>query len=166
MIQPGVGYTYTNDRRGSSLLIDTVQQAETPPFSVFEDSTAEGVAILRVSAGTINNSFPTINGTQVGQANAYFVRPTSSSIVYLSIPASQTTGAPFPASTPTLVLAGGSTIPSNSASAAYVGIAKIEAVTVSGTNTTVLTINQLVTGSLWGERFECGSQLDYWFSHI
>jgi hypothetical protein len=166
MIQPGVGYTFTNDRRGSSLLIDTVQQAETPPLSVFEDSTAEGVAILRVSAGTINNSFPTINGTQVGQANAYFARPTSSSIVYLSIPASQSSGAPFPASTPSLILAGGSTIPSNSASAAYVGIAKIEAVTVPGTDTIVLTISQLTTGSLWGERFECGSQLDYWFAHI
>lgn len=166
MIQQGVGYTYTNDRRGSSLIIDTVAAEPSAPFRVYEDSTDTGTAILRVSAGTFNNTFPTINGTQVGQPAAYFARPTASSIIYLTIPASQTTGAAFPAGTPTVTLGAGSTIPTANATTAYVGIAKVDVVTVSGTSTQVLTITQLATGSLWGERFKCGSQLDYWFAHI
>lgn len=166
MIQQGVGYTFTNDKRGATLVIDTIAPEPSAPFRVYEDSTESGTAILRVSAGTFNNTFPTVNGTQVGQPGAYFARPSSSSIIYLTIPASQSTGAAFPAGTPTVTLAAGSTIPTASKTTAYVGIAKVDVVTVPGTSTQVLTITQLTTGSLWGERFECGSQLDYWFSQI
>jgi hypothetical protein len=167
MLQQGVGYTYTNNRGGASLVIDPVIiSAPNTPFRVYEDSTAEGQAILRVSAGTFNNTFPTVNGSQVGEANAYFTAPTASSIIYLSIPASETAGDPFPESTPEVRIAQGSTIPSNTSTEAYVGIAKVTVTPVPESTAKVYTFNQLVTGSLWGERFECGSQLDYWFSHI
>jgi len=167
MLQPGVGYTYTNSRGGASLVIDPVIiSAPNTPFRVYEDSTAEGQAILRVSAGTFNNSFPTVNGSQVGETNAYFPAPSGDSIIYLSIPASQSSGAPFPAGSVSVTLASGSTVPSNTASAAYVGICKVKVTPVPESTAKVYTFNQLVTGSLWGERFECGSQLDYWFAQI
>lgn len=89
MLQQGVGYTYTNSRGGSSLVIDPVIiSAPNTPFRVYEDSTAEGQAILRVSAGTFNNSFPTVNGSQVGEANAYFPAPSGTqSFILASLPA-------------------------------------------------------------------------------
>jgi hypothetical protein len=133
---------------------------------VYEDSTAEGQAILRVSAGTFNNSFPTVAGVIIGEPAAYLPAPSGDSIVYLTIPASQSTGAPFPAGSVSVTLASGSTIPTNTASTAYVGLAKVKVTPVPESTAKVYTFNQLVTGSLWGERFECGSQLDYWFSQI
>jgi hypothetical protein len=167
MLQQGVGYTYTNSRGGASLVIDPVIiSAPNTPFRVYEDSTAEGQAILRVSAGTFNNSFPTVNGSQVGEPNAYFPAPSADSIIYLSIPASQSSGAPFPAGSVSVTMTTGSTVPSNTATAAYVGLAKVKVTPVPESTAKVYTFSQLVTGSLWGERFECGSQLDYWFAHI
>jgi hypothetical protein len=58
------------------------------------------------------------------------------------------------------------TVDPGSESGVDVAIAKVELTTTEANPIPVLTINQLVTGSLWGERFECGSQLDYWFSRI
>jgi hypothetical protein len=167
MLQQGVGYTYTNSPGGASLVIDpVVLSAPNTPFRVYEDSTAEGQAILRVSAGTFNNSFPTVAGVIIGEPAAYLPAPSGDSIVYLTIPASQSTGAPFPAGSVSVTLASGSTIPTNTASTAYVGLAKVKVTPVPESTAKVYTFNQLVTGSLWGERFECGSQLDYWFSQI
>lgn len=166
MINQGVGYTFSNDKRGTSLVIDSFVPAKyTHPFRVFEDSTPQGQAILKVSAGTFNNVFPKINGIAVGEEGAHFSLPTTNSIIYLTIPASQSTGATFPAGTPTVTLASGSSIPTASASTGYVGIAKIKATPVDG-GAPVLEISPLVSGSLWGERFECGDQLDYWYSQI
>ena len=167
MINPGVGYTFSNDKRGTALIIDTFVPAKyTHPFRVYEDSTAEGQAILKVTPGTLNNIFPTINGTAVGETGAHFSLPSSDSIIYLTIPASQSSGAAFPAGTPTITLAGGSTIPSKTETTAYVGIAKIKATPVEG-GQPVLEISPLVSGSLWGERFKCGSSsAEYWFSQI
>ena len=167
MLQQGVGYTYTNSPGGASLVIDpVVLSAPNTPFRVYEDSTAEGQAILRVSAGTFNNSFPTVAGVIIGEPAAYLPAPSGDSIIYLTIPASQSTGAPFPAGSVSVTLASGSTIPTNTASTAYVGLAKVKVTPVPESTAKVYTFNQLVTGSLWGERFECGSQLDYWFSQI
>ena len=166
MINPGVGYTFSNDKRGASLVIDTfVPSKYTHPFCVFEDSTAQGTAIIKVRAGTFNNVFPKINGVNVGDEGAHFSRPSADSIIYLTIPASEATLATFPAGTVTMTLAGGSTIPSYTKTTAYLGIAKIKATPVDG-GQVVLEISPLVSGSVWGERFECGKQLDYWFSQI
>jgi hypothetical protein len=162
MLTPGIGYTFTNSPKGYSLEIEPQTQVIDAPFRVYEDSTAEGVSVIRISPGTINNQLPTVGGTLIGGASAYLSKPGSSGFVMLTIPASQSSGAPFPASTPQVTF--NASIPSNSTSTAYVGLAYIKVTTVEGAS--VITIDQLVTGSLWGERFECGSQLDYWFSQI
>lgn len=162
MITPGIGYTFKNSPDGFSLEIDQQGVTVEHPFQVYEDSTAEGTSVIRINAGTINNSLPTVGGAVIGTANAYLAKPGGSGFVYLLIPASNSDGAPYPASTPQVLFA--SSIPSKSLTTSYVGLAKIDLSTVDGAS--VLTISQLVTGSLWGERFKCGSTLDYWFSQI
>jgi|DEB19_MinimDraft_3_1074340.scaffolds.fasta_scaffold21172_2 hypothetical protein len=165
MIQQGVGYTYTNNPRGASLVIDPVIAMQPhAPFKVYEDSTAEGEAILRVNAGTINNQLPLVGGAEIGTPNAYLQKPAGGGFIVLYIPASPSSGAPFPASAP-LILFQPSIDPSSD-TGVDVALAKVELITTADNPIPVMTINQLVTGSLWGERFECGSQLDYWFSQI
>lgn len=164
MIQPGIGYTFINDGRGASLIIDTPPAQVSTPFSVYEDSTAEGEAILRISPGTINNQLPLVGGAEIGTPNAYLQKPAGSGFIVLYIPASPSSGEPFPASAP-LILFQPSIDPS-SETGVDVALAKIDLTTTEDNPIPVLTINQLVTGSIWGERFQCGSQLDYWFAHI
>ena len=168
MFQQGVGYTFTTDPKGTSLVIDPqIIPKPNVPFRLFEDSTPEGVAILRVSAGTFNNIIPTINGQQLGQPGAYFQKPSGNNIVYLSAQASQNTQAQFPEGTPTIVLAGGSSVPPSTATSAFVAIALITSATPAGTDVPVLTMHQLVNGSIWGERFECGNNpVLYWFAQV
>lgn len=162
MITPGIGYTITNSTKGFSLEIEQQTLVIETPFKVYEDSTDQGVSVIRIAAGTINNSLPTVGGAQMGTANAYLAKPGGSGFVYLMIPASNTDGAAFPSGTPQVLFA--SSVPSHNATTAYVGLAKVDVTTANDAQVT--TIRQLVTGSLWGERFKCGSQLDYWFSQI
>lgn len=163
MITSGVGYTFTNSSKGFSLEIEQQTHTVETPFKVFEDSTETGTSIIRVNAGTINNQLPTVGGAEIGTPNAYLAKPGSSGFVVLVIPASASTGASFPSATPSVSF--NSSVPTNTTTTAYVALAKLT-VTTSGDNPPVLTIGQLVSGSLWGERFKCGSQLDYWFSQI
>lgn len=162
MLTPGLGYTFTNSPKGYSLEIEQQTQVIDAPFRVYEDSTAEGVSVIRISPGTINNQLPTVGGTLIGGSSAYLPKPGASGYVTLTVPASEDSGAPFPASSPQVTF--NANIPLNSPTNAYVGLAYIKVTTFQGAS--VMTIDQLVTGSLWGERFECGSQLDYWFSQI
>lgn len=167
MITPGLGYTFRNSPDGFSLEIE--QQGirkDDRGFYVYEDSTDQGVAILRINAGTFNNTFPTVDGVQVGEKLAYLARPSSTCLVMLTIPASEDAGQPFPADVPTISIRQGSTMPAETSTEAYVTIAKIVATPVEGSQTPALEITQLVSGSLWGERYECGSELNYWFSSI
>lgn len=167
MITPGVGYTFRNSPDGFSLEIDQpLTVKDNRGFYVYEDSTSDGIPILRINAGTINSVFPTVNGVQVGEQAAYLPRPTSNSIVMLTIPASEESGQPFPSEVPTITVRGGSTLPSQTETQAFVALAKIIATPVEGSPLPALEITQLVSGSLWGERYECGSDLNYWFSHI
>jgi hypothetical protein len=163
MITSGVGYSFTNSSKGFSLEIEQQTHTIETPFKVFEDSTETGTSIIRVNAGTINNQLPTVGGAEIGTPNAYLAKPGSSGFVVLTIPASITTGAPFPSATTSVSFK--ASVPTNNAVTAYVALAKLT-VTTSSDGTPVLTIGQFVSGSLWGERFECGSQIDYWFSQI
>lgn len=162
MLTPGVGYSITNSPKGYSLEIEQQTQVIDTPFRVYEDSTSNGTAIIRISPGTINNVLPTVGGSQIGGASAYLAKPQSSGFVILSIPASATPGSAFPSGTPQVTF--NATVQASSAEMAFVALASITAISQDGS--TILTINQLVTGSLWGERFECGEELDYWFSRI
>lgn len=167
MITPGVGYTFQNSPDGFSLIIDQpTPRKDDRGFYVYEDSTDQGVAILRINAGTFNNVFPTVSGVQVGEKLAYLPRPSSNCIVMLTIPASEDAGQPFPADVPTITIRSGATLPADTSTQAYVGIAKIVATPVEGSPSPALEITQLVSGSLWGERYECGSELNYWHSSI
>jgi hypothetical protein len=163
MIQPGIGYTFINDGRGASLIIDTAPAQVSTPFSVYEDSTAEGTAILRITKGTINNQLPTVDGSEIGTDNAYLPKPTSSGFIVLEVPASEDSADTFPADVPTISFQ--ATVPGYDNTMAYVALAKVDIITVPESPPS-MTINQLVTGSIWAERFQCGNQVDYWFSHI
>lgn len=167
MITQGVGYTFQNSPGGLSLVIDPPTPLKRDgAFYVYEDTTADGVAVIRINAGTFNNTFPTVNGVQAGLPTAYLARPSATSIVVLTAPASQTSNAPFPSDTPTITMVSGTNVPAATATTAKVAIAKIVATPVEGSAVPVLEITQLISGSIWGERYSCGSQLDYWFSQI
>ena len=164
MLQQGVGYTFSNASGGSSLTIDTIARyKETLPFFVFEDSDINGNTVFRINAGTFNNIFPTVNGATVGETAAYLAAPTTTSLVVLSLVATETPPA-FPSAVPTITLVSGTVVPGYTTLTAKVALAKI---TVTGSSQArEYSISNLVSGSLWGERFKCGTQLEYWFSRI
>ena len=164
MITPGIGYTFQNSPDGFSLTIDQQTIKAEHPFLVYEDSTPEGEAVLRIKPGTINNQLPNVSGNEIGTPSAYIQKPAGSGFIVLYIPASPSSGAPFPASTPMILFQ--PSIDPSSETGVDVALAKVDLITTGDNPIPVLTISQLVTGSLWGERFECGSQLDYWFAHI
>lgn len=164
MITPGIGYTITNSTKGFSLEIEQQANFIETPFKVYEDTDSEGTAVIRIAPGTINNQLPTVAGVEIGGAEAFLPKPGGSGFICLTIPASSNDNDSFPSNVPEVTF--NSTVPSQSQSSAYVALAKLEMITAPGSDTPTLTIKQLVSGSLWGERFECGSQLDYWFSQI
>lgn len=162
MLQQGVGYTVTNSSGGQSLTIDAVGiYKETLPFFIYEDTNDQGARCFRLNAGTFNNQFPKINGTTIGEAAAYLAEPASTSLVVLTIPASE--GA-FPAGDSTIGLTAGETAPAADQETAYVVLGRIKVTEESGNKS--FAVDNLVSGSLWGERFKCGEELQYWFSRI
>jgi hypothetical protein len=164
MITPGIGYTFRNSPDGFSLEIEQQSQTTEHPFKVYEDSTPEGTAVLRISAGSINNQLPLVGGSEIGTPTAYLEKPAGSGFVILYLPASPSSGAAFPSASPLILF--NDVVEANDDSSAYVAIARIQLTTTEANPIPVMTISQLVTGSLWGERFECGNVVDYWFSQI
>lgn len=162
MLQQGVGYTVTNASGGQSLTIDALGvYKETLPFFIFEDTNEAGARCFRLNAGTFNNQFPTVGGAQIGQAAAYLAEPAATSLVVLNIPASESA---FPAGTCTIDLLPGTTPPAADEGEAYVVLGRIKVTEQSGSKE--FAVENLVSGSLWGERFQCGEELQYWFSRI
>lgn len=162
MIQQGVGYTAINSSSGQSLTIDAVGiYKETLPFFIYEDTNDQGARCFRINAGTFNNEFPTVSGAEIGQPNAVIPEPSTTSLVVMTIPASETA---FPAGACTIGLTAGNTAPEASASVAYVVLGRIRVTNTSGGKE--FAVDNLVSGSLWGERFKCGDELEYWFSRI
>lgn len=162
MIQQGVGYTAINSSSGQSLTIDAVGiYKETLPFFIYEDTNDQGARCFRINAGTFNNEFPTVSGVAIGQPNAVIPEPNATSLVVMTIPASETA---FPAGACTIGLTAGNTAPEASASVAYVVLGRIRVTNTSGGKE--FAVDNLVSGSLWGERFKCGDELEYWFSRI
>lgn len=163
MITQGIGYTYTNSSDGFSLQIDQPGRLrEVLPFSVYEDTNTAGQGVLRITPGTFNNELPTVGGVQIGETGATLPLPLATSIVALRIPASETF---FPAATPTVEWFTGTFVPENEEDVAYVGLALIKVTQTAGASKSY-EITNLVSGSLWGERFQCGEELSYWFSKI
>jgi len=164
MITPGIGYTFTNSTDGFSLQIDQAGRLrEVLPFSVYEDTNSAGQGVLRMTPGTFNNQFPTINGVRIGEPGATLTLPQVTSLVVLNISASENL---FPAGVPTISTKAGLSVDDFSETSAQVALALIKVTTVTGSTSKDLEIINLVSGSLWGERFQCGEELDYWFSKI
>ena len=162
MLQQGAGYTVTNSSGGQSLTIDAVGiYKETLPFFIYEDTNEAGARCFRINAGTFNNEFPTVGGAEIGQPAAFLPEPGATSLVVMTIPASETA---FPAGACTIGLTAGNTAPEASESTAYVVLGRIRVTTSSGGKE--FAVDNLVSGSLWGERFQCGEELEYWFSRI
>ena len=163
MITQGIGYTYTNSSDGFSLQIDQQGRLkEVLPFSAYEDTNTAGQGVLRITPGTFNNELPTVSGVRIDQPGATLPLPLATSILALRIPASETF---FPAATPTVQLFTGTSVPANEEDVAFVGLALIKVSQATGSSRSY-DISNLVRGSLWGERFQCGEELAYWFSKI
>ena len=164
MLQDGVGYTLNNSSGGQSLVIDTAaRQKETLPFFVYEDTDSAGQGVLRINPGTFNNELPTVGGATIGEQSATLPLPLATSIVALRIPASESF---FPAAQPTVEWFTGTFVPENEEDVAYVALALVNVSTEPGSSEKIYKISSLASGSIWGERFQCGEELEYWFSRI
>ena len=97
---------------------------------------------FKVCTGMVNNIVP---------SNMEIVITTSAAYVYISCSSS---GSNYPVA---VTIGSGASIPSDSDSASYIAIAQI----VDGQ------AEQLVSSSLWTERFKCGEQpAKYWWSNV
>lgn len=151
-IQPGVGYNFTSSSQGTNLDVqkDWVEYVPaalqtTHPFKVNMSGTTATVV-----TGAVNNSIPT-------NMNASLTL-TDSGYVWVAA-GYDATNKVFPDPT-NLTIAAGATLPTSTTSVAYIALAQI----VSGT------VNQLVTGSLWGDRIQVGSggtaSAHYYFARV
>jgi hypothetical protein len=158
--QPGDGYNFSASSMGFSLGIDPGFVTYVPigdggdgpphPFKVISGGTIEGVTTVTVITGAVNNSIPTNMSASL--------TVTSSGYVWVAA-GYDSTNKVFPDPT-NLTIAAGATLPTSTTSVAYIALAQI----VSGT------VNQLVTGSLWGDRIQVGSggtaSAHYYFARV
>lgn len=161
MITPGIGYTFQNSPDGFSLIIDQPTLPTLAAFQAFEDSTPEGVSIIRITPGTINNQLPTVNGVQIGLPLAYLPAPQSSSYVVLTIPNSASA---YPSAQSTITISNDNTESDNDN-----GRLAIAFITVQGNEgeQKSYTVSNFLRGSLSGTRFDDGfGTIVYFFSGI
>ena len=161
MITPGVGYTFQNSPDGFSLMIDQPTPPTLAAFQAFEDSTPEGVSIIRITPGTINNQFPTVNGVQVGLPLAYLAAPASDSYVVLTIPNS---GSAYPSGQSTITISANNPESDNANGRIAIAFITVK-VGLGGINS--FTIYNNLRGSLSGTRFsDPVGTIIYFFSGI
>ena len=188
--QPGVGYTFTASSQGENFNIIQPWQPipivnspvfECSPFKVHDVKYSAGgeegsYVTFDICPGTFNNlmpqSYDSVNEEWIDIDDQYvdteFIldfASTTSSIVYLRVGPDATTHA-FP---PTAVGSGdddpypriystGGTLPTDSDTFGYVAIAKVTEVSAE-----VYTVEQYVTGSLWGDRIKVGTDTARYF---
>jgi hypothetical protein len=151
MIQQGVGYTVTNSSGGQSLVVDFPQSGITQAFFVYEDiKDNASETIFRLTPGTINNQYPTINGVQIGLPGAFLAAPTANSSVVLTIPNSATE---YPSAQSTISIM--PSPPDNTASASYLSIGFIQVETLAGGGKSYQ-VSNLLRGSVSSSRFADG----------
>lgn len=146
------GVQFTNSAGG--VAFNTPQEAVDigtiqPPFFVYLVK-EEGADAVRVTVGTVNNVIPYINGTLMSNPTyTPILLPTSDGDYQIVI---KCKADPAPASFPKLDSEiKVETYPTvDTDSEGYIALANIHIVTVSGNKT--ITVNQLVSGSLWAER--------------
>jgi hypothetical protein len=189
-IQPGVGYNF--DSSSSGFTLDTSDPfpdrdggGETcSPFKVKNvREVAEGessIVTYEICPGTINNLMPQVYN-EVAEEFEYLddlsedyqlildFASTSSCLVYLRVGPDATTNA-FPPSTPTSdpddpyprIYNTGGALPADTDTLAYLAIAKVNALGGG-----VYSVDQYVTGSLWGDRVKVnGMTAKYYYARI
>jgi len=191
--QPGVGYTFTTSSQGENfniiqpwapipLIIDT--PFECSPYKVHSVTLKTGdggdYVTFDICPGTFNNQMPqsydSVNEEWVYIDDQYvdteFVldfASTTTSIVYLRVGPDATTFA-FPPTSPTgatddpypRIYSTGGALPVDSDTFGYVAIAKVTEVSAA-----VYTVEQYVTGSLWGDRLKTGTDTArYYYARI
>jgi hypothetical protein len=163
MIEQGVGYTVTNSSGGQSLFIDFPPIRESLAFQAYEDVSDAGAAVFRVTPGTINQQFPTINGVGIALPNAYLPAPSESSTLVLTIPNSPTL---FPSGQSSIAFVAGLVVPDSDNDNAKVGIAYVTVQDLGGGRKSYSVAN-LLRGSLSGTRFlNNDATYEYFYSGI
>ena len=188
-IQPGTGYTFTSSSLGTNLNIQqpwSEWQGDTftcSPYKVHDIYTVtdEGgdYDTFEICPGTFNNQMPQVYDS-VNEVWQYLdalaedaelvldFASTTSSFIYLRVGPS--TGGDFPPTAPSptdpddpypRVYSTGAALPSDTDTFGYVLLAKV-------TNTAgVYTVDQYVTGSLWGDRLKTGTDTArYYYARI
>jgi hypothetical protein len=190
-VQPGVGYTFKDSSQGTTLTIERPwapwanyppQQPEEPCFpfkvkNVKEETSGESTIVtFDICPGTVNNLMPQVYNTiteeweylddlTAGYKLVLEFDSTSSSFVYLRSGPDATTNA-FPATTPAggtddpypRIYSTGTALDTDTDAFAYLAIAKVNAL-----GSGVYSVDQYVTGSLWGDRVKLGTNTAQYF---
>lgn len=194
-IQPGVGYTFTASSLGENInvqfpwqpipLYPTPVEEPCTPFKVknVKEEAGEGegtIVTFDICPGTFNNLMPQVyNGVEEaweylddlteGYKLVLEFDSTTSSNVYLRVGPDPTTSA-FPPAAPgggpddpyPRVYSTGLALPADTDEFGYVLLAKVNAL-----GSGAYSVDQYVTGSLWGDRIKLGSQTaQYYYARI
>jgi hypothetical protein len=195
-VQPGVGYTFKDSSQGTTLTIEKPwspwanyvlpPEDVCTPFKVknVEEQTAgeSTIVVYDICPGIINNVMPQVYNT-VSEEFEYLddltagyklileFDSTTSSFVYLRVGPDATSGA-FPPAVPIdpydaddpypRIYSTGTALPSDTDALGYVLLAKVNAL-----GSGVYSVDQYVTGSLWGDRIKLGTQTaQYYYARI
>lgn len=150
-IQPGVGYSFTSDSRGYSLVIDSPGRKRTA-LEVYTNAISSTQAAVSVQPGSVNGIIPKIGGTYIDNETAPKLTVSASGYVYVK--ASRQAGTPFPA---TVEILFGTSVPADSASFGHFALASI----IKTGNS--LQILQLVRSSLVTGRVAFSPAGAYWY---
>ena len=193
-IQPGVGYTFTSSSQGTNLNIEQAWQplplyptVEDAPFvcspfkvhDVYEVTDGSTYYTYEICPGTFNNLMPQVYD-EVNEVWSYLdalatdaelvldFGSSTSSLIYLRVGPDAGTN-DFPPTSPgsatddpyPRIYSTGTALPADTDEFGYVLLAKV-------TNTSgVFSIDQYVTGSLWGDRIKIGTTTArYYYARI
>lgn len=194
-MQPGVGYIFTNSSQGQNLNIIEQWSPLTPvieslghPFKIVNVSIVGSAVRYRVESGNVNNIVPVIDdvasGTKVkldrssgGLPNpptgeltsTSFDATTKTSYIVMRAGPDATTSV-FPSSDVTsnrypLIVGSNAAVPTDTDTWGFVIIGSISVDSI--TAPTTLSVNQYVTGSLWGDRIKLGTlTARYYYARI
>ena len=153
-LQPGVGYTFTSDNRGQTLVVDTTPGRRRTPLEVYS-TVVSGNPAVKVFPGTVNGVVPQISGAYLDAATAPHLTVGSSGVVYAKV--TRATGEVFPK---TVAVEVASSLPADTSTTGHITLASI---TKTGNS---LQIYQAVNRSLIVSRQAYGASgaLFYWLN--
>ena len=177
-IQPGPGYTFTSSSLGTNLNIEQPWSEWSGgdaicPLQIYNlryDATASKY-LINVSPGAVNNYAVYDNGSGTNAKLLSFVPPPNIQVfaAALTVPgatnyiyiAVENSGAPnytYPSTTVAPAITVETSLQADTSSKSYLLIGIVSAVVVaSPASTTISFTNYKGCGSLWSERFKCGS---------